>query len=318
MIKLKSGDLSGQNSVNLIPSCCAICGTVENSKQIYKANFELDAFSPGVFSARRLPDRIHYRMVECNTCKLLRSDPVADSGTLLELYTKSTFDYEKQITFLKATYGRYLDLAKKYHPKATSLLEIGCGSGFFLEEALNHGISEVWGVEPSLDAASKAASSIQRHIITDFMQPGLFSEVQKFDIICLFQVLDHMPEPVKTLEACRKLLTPEGVILIFNHDINAWSAKLLGEKSPIIDIEHTYLYSTDTLGKILNAAGLKPIEQGSAWNDYDISYLVRLFPFPKILKKLILGFLKMTFLGRIPVRVPLGNLYSISKNNQEI
>lgn len=313
MIAINKNENSANVHVKLIPSACAICGTTENSKEIYPANFELDAFNPEIFSARRLPDRIHYRMVECKNCKLLRSDPVADSDTLLQLYTKSTFSYEKQIDYLRVTYGRYLDIAKKHTPHAKSLLEIGCGTGFFLEESLKHGFEDSWGVEPSIDAASKAPSGIREKIITDFMRDGLFPSPKKFDVICLFQVLDHMPQPVETLKACRELLSEDGVLLIFNHDIKAWSAKLLGESSPIIDIEHTYLYSTETLSSILNTAGLEPLEQGSAWNDYDISYLTKLFPFPKLIKKFLLRFLKWTLLGHIPVRVPLGNLYSISK-----
>lgn len=312
MIKKNTIQEETSTQVQLSPSPCALCGTYDNSKEIYPSNFDLDAFNPEVFSARRLPDRIHYRMVECRKCKLLRSDPVADSDTLLQLYIKSKFSYGKQIDFLKTTYGRYLDLAKKISPQAKSLLEIGCGSGFFLEEAIKHGIPNVWGVEPSTNAASQAPQNLKGKIILDIMRPGLFPKDTTFDIICIFQVLDHMSDPVGTLKECQKLLSPNGVILILNHDIDAWSAKLLGESSPIIDIEHTYLYSKKTLAKILDAANLKPVEQGRAWNSYDISYLVKLFPFPKFLKSFILSALKFTLIGKLPLRVPLGNLYSLS------
>lgn len=312
MIKKNTIQQETSTKVRLLPSPCALCGSYDNSKEIFPSNFDLDAFNPEIFSARRLPDRIHYRMVECRKCKLLRSDPVADSDTLLQLYVKSTFSYGKQIDFLKKTYGRYLELAKKISPHAKSLLEIGCGSGFFLEEAITHGIPNVWGVEPSTNAASQAPKNLHGNIILDVMRPGLFPKDTTFDIICLFQVLDHMPDPVSTLRECQKLLSPNGVILILNHDIDAWSAKLLGESSPIIDIEHTYLYSKKTLAKILDSAGLKAVEQGCAWNSYDISYLVKLFPFPKPIKTIFLFLLKFTLLGKIPVRVPLGNLYSLS------
>ena len=186
--------------VRLLPSPCALCGSYDNSNEIYPSNFDLEAFNPEVFSARRLPDRIHYRMVECKKCNLLRSDPVADSDTLLQLYIKSTFSYGNQINFLKKTYGRYLELAKKVSPNATSLLEIGCGSGFFLEEAIKHGIPNVWGVEPSTNAASQAPINLQKKIILDVMRPNLFPKDTTFDIICLFQVLDHMPDPVGTCD----------------------------------------------------------------------------------------------------------------------
>jgi hypothetical protein len=70
---------------------CAICGSAENARELYPANFDVQALNPEVFSARRLPDRIHYRLVTCNTCGLVRSDPIADPALLAQLYHDSTF-----------------------------------------------------------------------------------------------------------------------------------------------------------------------------------------------------------------------------------
>src|SRR5665647_326619 len=132
---------------------CAICGTLGAASEVYRANFDFEAFSPEVFSARRIPDGIHYRIVRCNTCGLLRSDPVAGADTLARLYALSTFTYDDEVAHLRTTYGRYLSEALEHldGPRGR-LLEIGCGNGFFLEEALNMGFSEVRGVEPSTEA----------------------------------------------------------------------------------------------------------------------------------------------------------------------
>jgi hypothetical protein len=47
-------------------------------------------------------------MVHCNTCGLVRSDPVADPATVAGLYRQSTFDYSEEVANLKRTYGVYL------------------------------------------------------------------------------------------------------------------------------------------------------------------------------------------------------------------
>ena len=73
------------------------------------------------------------------------------------------------------------------------MLEIGCGNGFFLKEALAQGYTSVKGVEPSVKAVSMADRGIAKHIICDIMRPGLF-EKEQFDAVCMFQVLDHTGE----------------------------------------------------------------------------------------------------------------------------
>ena len=61
-----------------IATKCPICETLNNSVSVYPSNVDANSFSTEVFSARRLPDRRHYQWVRCNSCTLLRSDPVLD------------------------------------------------------------------------------------------------------------------------------------------------------------------------------------------------------------------------------------------------
>src|ERR1043166_6486537 len=121
---------------------CAICETEGNAEELYPANFQPEDLNPEVFSARRVPDRIHYRMVRCQNCDLVRSDPVASAELLSKLYAESTFDYGSEVENLRATYGKHLTQLEKLGVNKGALLEIGCGNGFFLEEALRQGYRE--------------------------------------------------------------------------------------------------------------------------------------------------------------------------------
>jgi SAM-dependent methyltransferase len=154
---------------------CAICGTEGNAEELYAANFDLEALSPELFSARRLPDRIHYRLVRCNACGLVRSDPVAPLEVVAQLYQQSSFTYTDEVADLKRTYGRYLAELEKYGTRKGALLEIGCGNGFFLQQALAQGYRAVRGVEPSQAAVSQAAPEVRGAIVCDLMRPGLFT-----------------------------------------------------------------------------------------------------------------------------------------------
>ena len=289
---------------------CAICGAGAPAKELYAANFDVDDITPARFSARRLPDRVHYRMVRCMNCGLVRSDPVLDEATLAHLYAESTFDYEAETANLKATYGRYLAKLQSFSNHQDSLLEIGCGDGFFLEQALAQGYTTVRGVEPSESAIRDASPRVRDQIVCDVMRPGLFKDGQ-FDAVCLFQVFDHVPHPEAVLEACRAALRPGGLILCLNHNAESVSAHVMRERSPIIDIEHTYLYSPATMRRIFTAGGFKVLRQGPVSNKYSLGYITHLVPMPSRAKGMALGTLRRSHVGRLTIPVPLGNLYLI-------
>lgn len=300
--------------LTFVPTDCAICGPGIPSKEVYAANFSVDDITPARFSARRLPDRIHYRMVRCLKCGLVRSDPVLDEATLGHLYAESTFDYEAETANLKATYGRYLARVRALSGRQELLLEIGCGDGFFLDQALTQGYTRVCGVEPSAAAIAGASAQVRDRIVCDVMRPGLFADGE-FDVVCLFQVFDHVPHPELVLEACRSALRPGGLILCLNHNVESVSAHLMGERSPIIDIEHTYLYGPATMRRIFQAGGFKVLKQGHVNNTYSVGYVTHLVPIPARPKAIALQTLSRSRVGRLSIPVPLGNLYLIGSRS---
>ena len=291
---------------------CAICGTEGNATELYPSTLTPKAFDARTFSARRLPDRVHYRMVKCNKCGLVRADPAADSAEVAGLYARSTFDYGTEVTNLTRTYGRYLGKLDRHGPQRDGLVEVGCGNGFFLEEALRRGYRNVRGIEPSHAAIESAPPSVKALIVEDVLREGVVPD-QSASVACLFHVFDHLPEPAEALDELRRILKPGGLALILNHDVDAPSAKALGARSPIVDVEHYYLYSRATLGKLAEAHGYEVVESGSVWNDYSAGYVARLVPLPGGVKRGLQDFLKTTRLAKPTVRVPLGNLYVIAR-----
>jgi SAM-dependent methyltransferase len=296
----------------LQPTSCAICGTAGNADELFRATLTPSAFTATIFSARRLPDRVHYRVVRCRSCDLVRSDPVLGADGLAKLYRASTFEYGDELDGLCATYGRALAQLAELVPERAGLLDIGTGSGFVLELARDRGWTGVRGVEPSEDAVAKARSDIRPLISADVMRPGLF-EPGSFDAVTMFQVLDHMPDPVGLLNECRRVLRPGGVVLAFNHNVTAWSARLLGERSPIIDVEHTYLYSPRTIRTLFDRAGFEVVSVRPVRNTYTVRYLAQLLPLPDRQKSRLLSLLRGSKVGRLEATVPLGNLCMMAR-----
>jgi SAM-dependent methyltransferase len=294
------------------PTRCAICVREAGATERWPASFDPDAFNARVFSARRLPDRVHYRMVTCDACGLVRSDPVAADELLARLYASSSFDYEGEVASLQATYGRALGWLQARSPHRDALLEIGCGNGFFLQQARRQGWRQTRGVEPSADAVAKAPAELDGAIVRDVMRAGLFAP-ESFDAVCLFQVLDHIPDPVAVLEECHTVLRRGGHILALNHNVAAWSARVLGERSPIVDIEHTYLYSPATMRGVLAKAGFVEPQVHGVRNTYSLAYLGQLAPLPAALKSRLLRALRAGRVGDVKFTVALGNLCVIAR-----
>ena len=310
--------ISGNSIINpTIATKCAICESYGNSKEIYPPNLLGENLDEKAFSARRFyGEKIHFRMVECLSCGLLRSDPIIDPSIYSDLYLKSELNYDSLIPNLKKTYGYYLKKIEKYVLEKKYLLEIGCGNGFFLEVALEQGYSEVFGVEPSVNAIKKAKPHIQKLIKKEMFNRDSFPQ-NSFDCICIFQTLDHLLDPVKMLSDALYLLKPGGVLLTINHNLKSVSAKILGEKSPIIDIEHTYLYDKETITKLFEKSGFRVEKVFYPYSRHSLGYLFSLLPIkPLILKKAIHKILDILYISNIPLFIPIGNLGVIAEKKR--
>lgn len=302
-------------AVELIPSRCAICATFGHAQERYPARFDPAALDPVLFSARRSPDGVHFRIVRCDTCGLMRSDPVASPGTLAALYARSTFD-EAEVPNLRRSYGRYLARLDRHGARKGALLEIGSGSGFFLAESVARGYRRAVGVEPSIAASGRAAVDQRIEVVSDIMRPGLFAP-GSFDVICAFQTLDHLPDPAAVLAECFTTLAPGGLLLALNHDAGAWSARSLGERSPIIDIEHTYLYDRRTMRRVIAERGFDILEIGRALNLVSVRHLAHLLPARGPVGRAVRRWLGRGALGKVSLWLPLGNMFIIARRLAE-
>ncbi len=286
---------------------CAICGGKAGFRVLYRENFDYGAINEEKFSARRLPEKCHYRLLKCKKCGLVYSSPILDPEEIERLYKKSKLNYGTEVQNIKETYGRYLREAMRFAPGRESLLEIGCGSGFFLEKALELGFRKVRGVEPSRNAVEKADAKVRGAIINDMFRPGMFKK-DSFDMVCFFQTIDHVVEPNGLLQDCYRILKPGGIVFCISHNTGALSTKALGESSPIFDIEHVYLFDKATIQRIFEKNGFRVIKVMGISNTYSIGYWAGMLPLPSPIKEGVLAVLGIAGLGRKKATIPSGNI----------
>jgi hypothetical protein len=144
------------------------------------------------------------------------------------------------------------------------------------------------------------------------IRQGLFCpedyESGRFHLITCFQTLEHVFDPLAIGRGAYSLLKDGGAVFFISHNRRAISAKILGKKSPIFDIEHLQLFSSRSAKHLLERCGFTDIEVRIVVNRYPFHYWLKLFPLPAKLKRSILRPLKTSVMGRWTLPLPAGNI----------
>ena len=137
------------------------------------------------------------------------------------------------------------------------LLDVGCGSGLFLERMRDFGW-QVAGVEPDAPAASAAKQRLgdDTLVVDDLDDPALASE--SFDAVTLSHVIEHVPDPVGTLGRCRELLAPTGTLVCVTPNTRSLGARSFGASWLHWDPpRHLHLFDPTSLEQATQEAGLE-------------------------------------------------------------
>jgi SAM-dependent methyltransferase len=264
------------------------------------------------FAARKAPTRQHFRVMECLGCGLVYSDPILPHEVIGQYYRDSRFIREAQLHNMLHDYREQLRRALPLLPRRERLLEVGCGDGFFLRAALDLGFSDVWGVEPGRDAVRQAEPSVRSRIVNAPFSADLFP-AESFDIVCAFQVLDHLLDPNAVLRGAHRLLRPGGLLLLLNHNIRSWLPRLLRERCPMYDVEHIYLFDPRTVSLLLRNNGFAVESAGNVPNSYTVAYALKMFPLPRLVKELMLALTEQCRVGGWRVRLAAGNMVTLGR-----
>ncbi|OGH04045.1 MAG: hypothetical protein A2W22_00260 [Candidatus Levybacteria bacterium RBG_16_35_11] len=294
---------------------CILCGDKQRTSILFKKSFSRRDINKTVFSARRNPDSVHYQINKCERCGMVFSSPVISSGNILKLYKNSKFNYQDKAHLLSKTYLTYLRKKTKYSQKSR-ILDIGCGNGFFLKEIFAKGNKNIYGVELSKDAVSKASKNIKDRIKLTPLKKNIYRN-DSFDLITCFHTLDHVIDPNNFMKTVFNYLKPKGQVFFIVHDVKGLSVKVFGEKSPIFDIEHIFLFNENTLKKLFLKNEFRNIKTFKIRNSYSFYDWLISSPFPLKIKKPISAFLKTTGIGKMMLHLKAGNIGIIASKRYQ-
>jgi SAM-dependent methyltransferase len=155
------------------------------------------------------------------------------------------------------TRQRYRELLRDFEPyRGTGrILDVGCGIGFFLEEARDAGweaLGTEYGQRPIDIARSKGLS------VVDASTGPLSFDPASFDVITAFEVLEHLRDPVAEVETAARLVRPGGLFYCTTPNFDSLSRRLLRERWSVIEYpEHLNYFTVSTLSRLLERAGFR-------------------------------------------------------------
>ena len=237
-----------------------------------------------------------FTIVSCETCDFKFTNPRPKDKSLgsyykSDKYISHTNNKKGLFNWMYHTVRKYsittkLNLLKKIS-KNKNHLDIGCGTGEFLNACKNSGF-KTEGIEPSKLAREQAINNYNLSV-THNTELDQFKSSQ-FDTISMWHVLEHIPELNKTIREFNRILNKNGKVIIAVPNHNSWDAKYYKEywagwDTPI----HLWHFSKLSIEKIFKIHDFKLIEKKQMlFDSYYVSLLSEEFKTGK--KKYVKGF----------------------------
>jgi 2-polyprenyl-3-methyl-5-hydroxy-6-metoxy-1,4-benzoquinol methylase len=292
---------------------CNLCGS--NQTRLVFPSTIPDRLQPQNLEAFRCTSSgygRHHAIVQCCNCGLIYSNPRWDDSELLDSY-----EAVQDPLYLQEREGRVLTFEQHLRPlekitgqaRGRKLLDVGCYIGVFLEIAAKHGW-DAWGIEPSQWAAEQA-KKLGLNVISGTLETANLPEAS-FDVVTLWDVIEHLSDPMAEIHRVHHILKPGGLIVIHTMDIDSLFARVMGPRWPWLMEMHIYYFSQRTMAVMLEKAGFAVVRSGPHGRFQTLGYLGTRFTalFGKLGRPVDRA-LNLTRLRQMTVPINLGDLFTV-------
>lgn len=203
-----------------------------------------------------------FLLCQCTSCKLIFTNPRPKQEEISQYYQSENYishrNKANNLTNLLYKTVRQYTLRQKvnwlnqYSSHKGNLLDIGCGTGYFLQKAKQNGW-KTEGIEPN-SLARNTAKKKGLKIFSDLIK---IKEGNKYQAITMFHVLEHIHDLRKTAKRVVSILEDEGTLLIAVPNYDSLDSKIYGEKWAGLDVpRHLYHFTKETMQVFAEKMGL--------------------------------------------------------------
>lgn len=215
------------------------------------------------------------RLVECAECTLLYENPRLPEEDILAGYKAAQEASHDSQFELRANsfYEALLSLSSHLPAQGAKVLDVGSAGGAFLGAAERYGY-EAYGLEPCqglVDAAKARGLKVEQGTIDSH---GF--EAASFDLVCFWDVLEHVTDPVAAVKAATALLKPNGLLLINYPDIGTWAARIAGKRFWWILSCHLTHFTQHTIRELCYRTDMQVELFKPYWQTLELGYLFKM------------------------------------------
>jgi 2-polyprenyl-3-methyl-5-hydroxy-6-metoxy-1,4-benzoquinol methylase len=233
---------NGEHGLRTEQISCPICRRSTNEARLWKKN------------------NFHY--VRCLNCGLIYINPQYSDKAVADIYSNVLYDQKSErLDLILPTLHKYKGrLLKKFERfrRTHHLLDVGCFKGFFLYSASRRGW-KTFGTEVSVPATGFASRELGLQVdLGDLLHLPHLRQFD-FDVVTLFDVIEHLSRPYLYLQRAHELLRPGGLLYMETPNFHALPRFVLGKRWTIFNSLHRYYFTPGTMKRILQMIGFENI-----------------------------------------------------------
>ncbi len=250
---------------------CNLCGSDDYRVKIRPTVSEFD---PREVLSASGGIRGTQQVVECQRCGLMYVNPRLRGDFVIDAYSDASDElYAEAGAGRMATFRRGLKLLEAFSPRRGRLLDVGSACGFFVRAAQEAGW-EAEGVEPSRWSAEYGRTQLGVRIFPGVLREAGFPDTY-FDAITMWDVLEHVPDPLSDLQEAHRVLKPGGVLLVNYPNAGSLLARLAGRHWWFFLSVHLYYFTPRSLNRLLGKAGFEVRAQRRHVQSLPLGHLIK-------------------------------------------
>lgn len=245
----------------MLPGHCPICGQISQFRQLFAIE-------------------VGKRQIIACKCGHQSIFPTPTEGELQEIYIrKGYYDFWGVKNNLQQIFELKLKTCERLIKQSGSIistssnkrrhLDIGCAFGYMMKAAQSAGYeSQGLEISPAADEAIKLGYDVCKVMLEDALFPA-----ERFDLITAVDVFEHIPEPRKWLEECKRILKRGGVLMLVTPNCSSLPARIRKGNWPHYKVEHLHYYSLRTLKRLLLNIGFVEISKSIGIRYLNLTYI---------------------------------------------